>query len=147
MCGESRMHGVKRGKTRRLYQRVTYRYNLLRRLTEHCTTQEAKQFMRISQKSITEVCQILICSLADHAVSRSALRGKEALLRTTEETCFLIISKSLKPKDLAILSLKTYPTCLVYRRGNVSESCLKKFANWGIPDSAKLKHPPLYKTA
>ena len=26
MCGESRMHGVKRGKTRRLYQRVTYRY-------------------------------------------------------------------------------------------------------------------------
>lgn len=54
------------------------------------------------------------------------------LLRTTEETCFSIISKSSKPKDLAALSLKTYPTCLVYRRGNVSESCSKKFANWGI---------------
>ena len=26
MCGESRMHGVKRGKTRRLHQTVTYRY-------------------------------------------------------------------------------------------------------------------------
>ena len=26
MCGESRLHGVERGKTRRLYQGVTYRY-------------------------------------------------------------------------------------------------------------------------
>lgn len=26
MCGESRMHGVKRGKIRRLSQRITYRY-------------------------------------------------------------------------------------------------------------------------
>lgn len=93
---------------------------------------EAKHFMRTSQKSITEVCRILICSLADHAVSLSALQETDVLLRTTEETCFSIISKSSKPKDLAALSLKTYPTCLVYRRGNVSESCLKKFANWGI---------------
>ncbi len=29
MCGESRTHGVERGKTWRLYQRVTYRYSLL----------------------------------------------------------------------------------------------------------------------
>ncbi len=26
MCGESRMHGVERGKIRRLFQRITYRY-------------------------------------------------------------------------------------------------------------------------
>ena len=26
MCGESCMHGVERGKIRRLYQRITYRY-------------------------------------------------------------------------------------------------------------------------
>ena len=26
MCGESRMHGVERGKIRRLSQRITYRY-------------------------------------------------------------------------------------------------------------------------
>ena len=29
MCGESRMHGVKRGKTRRLHQTVTYRYSAI----------------------------------------------------------------------------------------------------------------------
>ena len=29
MCGESRMHGVKRGKTRRSHQTVTYRYNVI----------------------------------------------------------------------------------------------------------------------
>ena len=29
MCGESRMHGVKRGKTRRSHQTVTYRYSAI----------------------------------------------------------------------------------------------------------------------
>lgn len=62
----------------------------------------------------------------------SASEGKDELLRTTEEICFSTLFKSLKPKDLAFLSLKMYPTCLVYRRGNVSESSLKKFHNWGI---------------
>ena len=28
MCGESCMHGVERGKIRRLYQRITYRYRV-----------------------------------------------------------------------------------------------------------------------
>ena len=28
MCGESCMHGVERGKIRRLYQRITYRYQV-----------------------------------------------------------------------------------------------------------------------
>ena len=61
-----------------------------------------------------------------------SVAGKRGAFEDDRGNLFLIISKSLKPKDLAILSLKTYPTCLVYRRENVSESCLKKFANWGI---------------
>ena len=88
--------------------------------------------MRTSQKSITEVCRILICSLEAHAASRSVLRGADALLRTIGETSFSTISKSLKSSAPVTLSLKTYPTCLVYSRGNVSESSLKRFANWGI---------------
>ena len=66
------------------------------------------------------------------AANRSVSRGADSLLRTIEETCFLTISKSLKPSAPVTLSLKTYPTCLVYRRGNVSESSLKRFLNWGI---------------
>ena len=88
--------------------------------------------MRTSQKSITEVCRTLICSLEARAAKVSVLRAKDSLLRTIEETCFLTISKSLKPSAPVTLSLKTYPTCLVYRRGNVSESSLKRFLNWGI---------------
>ena len=61
-----------------------------------------------------------------------SVAGKRGAFEDDRGNLFLIISKSLKPKGLAILSLKTYPTCLVYRRGNVYESCLKKFANWGI---------------
>lgn len=83
-------------------------------------------------KSITEICRILICSLEARAANRSVSRGADSLLRTIEETCFLTISKSLKPSAPVTLSLKTYPTCLVYRRGNVSESSLKRFLNWGI---------------
>ena len=100
--------------------------------TERCMTQGGEFFMRTSQKSITEVCRILICSSADRAASPSASRGAEKLLRMTEETSFSTISKSLKPSSPVTLSLKTYPICLVYRRGNVSESSLKRFLNWGI---------------
>ncbi len=88
--------------------------------------------MRTSQKSITEVCRILICSLEARAAKVSVSQGADSLLRMIEETSFSTIFKFLKPSDPVILSLKTYPICLVYRRGNVSESCLKRFQNWGI---------------
>ena len=88
--------------------------------------------MRTSQKSITEVCRILICSLEARAANRSVLRGADALLRMIGETCFSTISKSLKSSGPSILLLKMFPICLVYRRGNVSESSLKRFQNWGI---------------
>lgn len=103
-----------------------------KRLIEPCTTQEEKSFMRTSQKSITEVCRILICSLADHAANHLVSQGADSLLRTTEETSFSTISKSLKPSDLAILLLKMYPICWEYRRGNATELSLKRFQNWGI---------------
>lgn len=45
-------------------------------------------FMRTSQKSITEICRILICSLEARAANRSVSRGADSLLRTIEETCF-----------------------------------------------------------
>lgn len=75
-----------------------------------------EKFYEDITKSITEVCRILICWWADRAASPSASQGKDELLRTTEGICFSTLFKSLKPKDLAFLSLKMYPTCLVYRR-------------------------------
>ena len=88
--------------------------------------------MRTSQKSITEVCRILICSLADHAANRSVSQGADSLLRTIEEIYFSTISESLKTSDPSILLLKMFPICWGYRRENVSELSLKKFQNWGI---------------
>ena len=38
MCGESRMYGVERGKTRRLFQRVTYHYSNYYKGGAHPTT-------------------------------------------------------------------------------------------------------------
>lgn len=58
--------------------------------------------------------------------------GKRLAFEDDRGNLFLTISKSLKPSAPVTLSLKTYPTCLVYRRGNVSESSLKRFLNWGI---------------
>lgn len=77
-----------------------------RKPTERCMTQRGKFFMRTSQKSITEICRILICSLEARAANRSVSRGADSLLRTIEETCFLTISKSLKPSAPVTLSLK-----------------------------------------
>lgn len=88
--------------------------------------------MMTSQKSIMEVCRILICSLEARAANRSVSQGADALLRTIEETCFSTISKSLKSSGPSILLLKTFPICWGYRRENVSESSLKRFQNWGI---------------
>lgn len=87
--------------------------------------------MRTSQKSITEVCRILICSLADHAANHLVSQGADSLLRTTEETSFSTISKSLKPSDLAILLLKMYPICWEYRRGECYRIILEKISELG----------------
>ncbi len=106
--------------------------DLLKRLIEPCMTQKARCSMRTSQKSITQVCRILICSLEARAASRSASQGAGELLRTIEETCFSTISKSLKSSDPSILLLKTFPICWEYRKGNAAELSLKRFQNWGI---------------
>ena len=68
--------------------------DMRKRLTEPCTIQEEKNSMRTSQKLITEVCRILICSLEARAAKVSASRGEDSLLRTIEETSFSIISRS-----------------------------------------------------
>ena len=57
------------------------------------------------------------------AVYRSLIRGVLSFLSSQE---------SLKPSDLAILSLKTFPDCLVLKRGTASRKSLTRFANWGI---------------
>ena len=58
MCGESRMHGVKRGKTRRLYQRVTYRYSMQRKPMKLCMIQKVRCFMMTQEKSTPKSCSI-----------------------------------------------------------------------------------------
>lgn len=51
--------------------------SLRKRLTEYYLTQEKRNFMRTSQKSITEQCRILTCSLE----ARHAKAGQYAGLR------------------------------------------------------------------
>ena len=87
--------------------------------------------MRISQKSITEVCQILICSLADHAVSRSALRGKEVLLRTTEETCFFNYIQILEAKRPRYFIAENVPNLLGISQGECFRILLEKICELG----------------
>ena len=84
------------------------------------------------EKFYEDITKIDYCSLADHAANHLVSQGADSLLRTTEETSFSTISKSLKPSDLAILLLKMYPICWEYRRGNATELSLKRFQNWGI---------------
>ena len=50
MCGESRLHGVEWGKTRRLFQRVTYHYKIVqfRSLTSQSTKPTTKKQMKSS---------------------------------------------------------------------------------------------------
>jgi len=62
--------------------------------------------------------------------SLSQVSGKE--LPMNEAICSLSLPESLKPKSLAILSLRMYPDCLVLKKGGLSKSSLKRFASWGI---------------
>ena len=56
MCGESRLHGVEWGKTRRLFQRVTYHYKIVRFLlhmlqsTSQITKKRAKYLRNMDKK-------------------------------------------------------------------------------------------------
>ena len=88
--------------------------------------------MRTSQKSITEQCRILTCSLEARHAKAGQMQDSEKGLRMTEEICSSNILKSLKPKNPSILWLRMLPDCLVIRRGEATESSLKRFANWGI---------------
>ena len=132
MCGESRMHGVKRGKTRRLYQRVTYRYSSHRSPTKRFLTQGVNSFMRISELLTQQDLQTLISSLEDFRASRSVVPERDLDQRTSEAICSLSLPESLKPSDLAILSLRMYPDCWVLKKGRLSKSSLKRFQSWGI---------------
>ena len=88
--------------------------------------------MRTSQKSITEQCRILTCSLEVRHAKAGHMQDSEKGLRMTEEICSSNILEYLKPKNPSILWLRMLPDCLVIRRGEATESSLKRFANWGI---------------
>ena len=88
--------------------------------------------MRTSQKSITEACRILICSLEARHAKAGHVQDSEKALRMIEEICSSNTFVSLKPKDPSILWLKMSEGCLVIRRGEATKSSLKRFANWGI---------------
>ena len=53
MCGESRLHGVEWGKTRRLFQRVTYHYKIarFRSLTSQSTKLTTKKRLKSSNNT------------------------------------------------------------------------------------------------
>ena len=61
MCGESCMHGVERGKIRRLHQKITYRY-LVPMLMCHKVTQEFGRqppTIPLNHVQLWQVCDML----------------------------------------------------------------------------------------
>lgn len=61
-----------------------------------------------------------------------SVAGKRLGTADERAICSLSLPESLKPSDLAILSLKTYPDCWVLKKGRLSKSSLKRFQTWGI---------------
>ena len=90
--------------------------------------------MRTSQKSITEVCRILICSLADHAANRSVSQGADALLRTIEETCFSTISKGECYRIILFDDLRTFGNLILIKK---QEVLIVVFVNAYLTDEEK----------
>lgn len=101
-------------------------------LTKPYTIRRERIFIPTSRKSIRKTLKILTSSSAVFRASLSATPAAvyRSLIRGV--LSFLSSQESLKPSDLAILSLKTFPDCLVLKRGTASQKSLTRFANWGI---------------
>ena len=84
--------------------------------TERFLTQEVNSFMRISEILTQQDLQTLISSLEDFRASHSRLPEKDLAQPMNEVICSLSLPESLKPRGLAILSLKTYPDCWVLKK-------------------------------
>ena len=111
MCGESRMHGVKRGKIRRLYQRVTYRYSMQRKLMKLCMIQKVRCFMMTQEKSTPMSCLISTLYAEDSlAKAFQSLESGEDL-KMSEELSSLKLPGLPPLKNLSICSLKMFPDC------------------------------------
>ena len=72
MCGESRMHGVERGKVRRLYQRTTYRYRAQMRKAHKEATKKINKIEIGSQQMVTVSLKIKSNSDMTQQQARSA---------------------------------------------------------------------------
>lgn len=100
--------------------------------TKPYTIRRERIFIPTSRKSIRKTLKILTSSSAVFRANHSATRAAvyRSLIRGV--LSFLSLQESLKPSDLAILSLKTFPVCSVRKRDTVSQKSLTRFANWGI---------------
>lgn len=105
--------------------------SLRKRLTEYYLTQEKRNFMRTSQKSITEQCRILTCSLEARHAKAGHMQDSEKGLRTTEEICSSNILEYLKPKNPSILWLRMLPDWLSHSEGRSYGIILEKICELG----------------
>ena len=137
MCGESRMHGVKRGKTRRLYQRVTYRYNMQRKHTKRCTIQETRCITMTQEKSTQTSCLISTLYAEDSLAKAFQSLENEKDSAIPEELSSLR-SPGLPPlKNLSICSLKMFPDCYhITKAGRLRPSSVR-WMNWGTMSYGK----------
>ena len=88
-------------------------------------------FYETSQKSITEVCRILICSSADRAASPSASRGAEKLLRTIEVNLFFNYIQILEAKRPRYFIAENVPNLLGISQGECFRIILEKISELG----------------
>ena len=99
--------------------------------------QKESYTLRTQEQSIRKTCPILILSLEDSHVSRSASAESAADSRTPEERCSLKLPGLPRLKDLSICCLKTYPDCLTTTPAGRLQPSSVRWTNWGMMSHGK----------
>ena len=99
--------------------------------------QKESYTLRTREQSIQKTCPILILSLEDSLVSRSASVESAADSRTPEERCSLKLPVLPRLKDLSICCLKMYPDCLTTTPAGHLQPSSVRWTNWGMMSHGK----------
>ena len=125
------MHGVKRGKTRRLYQRVTYRYNTPKKHMKRCMTRKTRCSMMTQEKSIQTSCRISTLFRADFLakVFHKLEKGVDSPIQG--ELCSLKLPELPPLKNLNICCLKTFPDSYRMTQAGRLRPSSARWMSWG----------------
>lgn len=103
--------------------------------------------MRTSQKSITEICRILICSLEARAANRSVSRGAEKAFEDDRGNLFFNYIQILEAKRPRYFIAENVPNLLGISQGECFRIILEKISElgysmcWRVLNSAGFRIP------